>query len=77
MIKINPFVWNLYKTSPNGQQVIKEFQNVLLPEFYMADFMPLAKKYTPEYFKNAGEDGIESDLLYVWSCYKALVFLKR
>lgn len=67
MIKINPFVWNLYKTSPNGQQVIKEFQNVLLPEFYMADFMPLAKKYTPEYFKNAGEDGIESDLLYVWS----------
>lgn len=70
MIKINPFVWNLYKTSPNGHQVIKEFQNVLLPEFNLADFMPLAKKYTPEYFKNAGEDGIENDLLYVWSRLK-------
>lgn len=67
MININPFVWNLYKSSQNGKQVISEFESVLSSSYDMSNFMTLSKRYTPDLFLNSDDNDIKNDLLYVWS----------
>lgn len=55
MKKISKSIWNLYKESVAGQELITQFQKAASKECSGSDMLSLAKKCNPRYFTNRGE----------------------
>lgn len=49
MLKLNKFYWNLYKDSPEGISVIKQFRNLAEMDFNPSVVLDIIRDYDPEY----------------------------
>lgn len=62
MKKISQTQWKRYKESAEGKEVIELFEKALSSEFSNEEMLELAKRFNPEYFKNASAKEIKQIL---------------
>lgn len=66
MLKINSFIWDVYKESSFGKTALEMFTASSRHDFSPEDALQMLKAFNPEFLSNVDEDRVFNLLYYVW-----------